>query len=296
MHYSLSRLSALDVRWADLYNANDPSFRWQHYNPFYQLIVAMEGTVRIAASEKRYELHTGESLLLLPWEPHTGWNHGQQQGQFFWTQFSCSPDIMPFQSAHPPGLNSVHAEKTELRTQLASHDDLIVIPKQHLSRRRFELLQLFEQLVTESNTPKGYFRYHQTLLLGEILRLIATDFLEQSHHETSFTTSFITYRKLVNYLNNFYEQDVSKSKLESAIDRKYEYLCQVFKKYADTTIVQYVHQLRIQRAKYLLLHSHKSVGEIAEAIGFQDPFYFSRVFKSLEGVSPQHFRNRQQPE
>ncbi|WP_281890525.1 AraC family transcriptional regulator [Paenibacillus sp. YYML68] len=291
MYYSLSRLSSLDVKWAGLYDASSPSFQWNHYNPYYQLIAAVEGPVHIDAGQQQHTLRTGESLLLLPWEPHTGWNHGERQGQFFWTQFSCSPDISVF---HTEGadLKIVHAEKTELRTTHASHEDLLVIPKLHLSNQRFRLLGLFEQLVAASNTPQGYFRFQQTLLLSEILRLIATSFLEQSDQDTSFPTSYITYRKLVNYLNNEYENEISTEDLEQAIDRKYGYLCHVFKKYADTTIVSYLHELRVQRAKYLLLHSDKSVGEIANEVGYQDPFYFSRIFKRLEGLSPQHYRNR----
>ena len=132
----------------------------------------------------------------------------------------------------------------------------------------------------------------QTLLLGEIVSSIATDFMESSHRDTAFPASYGTYRRLVNHLNNFYEQDLGKMTLEKELDRTYEYLCQVFRKYAGTTIVHYVHQLRVQRAKYLLLHSDQSVGEIAEKVGFRDAFYFSRVFKRLEGLSPQHYRDR----
>lgn len=49
------------------------------------------------------------------------------------------------------------------------------------------MLELFGKLVSESNAPKGYFRFHQTLLLGEILRSIANDFLEQSHRNSVFS-------------------------------------------------------------------------------------------------------------
>jgi len=291
MYYSLSRLSALDVKWADLFDANSPSFQWHHENPFYQLIVAADGPVRIEADRKRYTLRSGESLLLMPWERHTGWNRGERQGTFFWTQFSCDPPIRPFLSAEAPDLKIVHAEKTELRTAAASHEDPIVVPKLYLSQRRFPLLGLFEQLVAETNAPKGYFRFRQTLLLGEMLRSLAADFLEQSHRDTAFPASYVTYRKLVNVLNNSFAKEVGKDMLEERLDRKYEYLCQVFKRYAGTTIVQYVHALRVQRAKHLLSSSDKSVGDIAEEVGFQDAFYFSRIFKRLEGLSPQQYRN-----
>jgi YesN/AraC family two-component response regulator len=128
-------------------------------------------------------------------------------------------------------------------------------------------------------------------LLAEMLQLIASDFLEQSHLDTSFPASHTTFRNLVNYLNNFYQSDIPKEKLESGMNRKYEYLCQVFKRYANTNIHHYMHQLRTQRAKYLLHNTAKSVKAIAEEIGYQDPFYFSRMFKKIAGVAPQHYRD-----
>ncbi|MFS0726670.1 helix-turn-helix transcriptional regulator [Paenibacillus sp. 1P07SE] len=290
MYYSLSRLSALDIRWTNLFDASSASFRWSHANPYYQLIVASDAPVWIDVSGTRYELRTGESLLLLPWEQHTGWNMQEKQGTFYWVQFACAPALKTFDPEAAIDLNIIHSEKTELRTTSAAHEDLLILPKIHLPRQRFQLLSLFERLVQCSEEPHGYFRFQQSLLLGEILGLIAGDLLDSREHAASFSPSYHTYRRLVNLLNNGYEKEMSKERMEQEMDRKYEYLCQVFKKYAGITIVQYLHQLRIQRAKHLLLHSDKSVGDIAFEVGFQDAFYFSRIFKRLEGLSPLHFR------
>jgi YesN/AraC family two-component response regulator len=83
---------------------------------------------------------------------------------------------------------------------------------------------------------------------------------------------------------------IAKETLERVTDRKYEYLCQVFKKYSGITILGYVHQLRMQQAKHLLTNTHRSVQEIGESLGYPDPFYFSRLFKKYEGCSPKQYR------
>ncbi|MBD0380899.1 AraC family transcriptional regulator [Paenibacillus sedimenti] len=291
MYYSLSRLSRLDIKWADLFDANSPNFFGQHHNPYYELIVIADGVVHLQTAGTPMTLHAGESLMLMPWETHTGWNSDKRQGQFFWVQFSSDPALGEFGLDRASELNIVHAERTELRTAEIHHEDLLVLPRQFRTSQRYKLLGLFEELVETMKQPKGYFRFHASLLLGEILRLMAGDFLEQSHLDTSFPASYITFRNLVNYLNNFYESDISKETLERLLDRKYEYLCQVFKKYAGTNIHHYVHQLRSQRAKYLLHNTEKSVKAIAEELGYQDPFYFSRMFKKIEGIAPQQYRN-----
>lgn len=291
MYYALSRLSKLDVKWADLFDANNSTFFGRHHNPYYELIVIADGTVHLQTNEARMTLEAGESLVMMPWESHSGWNSHERQGQFFWVQFSCDPGLNEFVLDRASELNIVHAERTELRTTEILHEDLLVLPRQFRSLQRYKLLGLFEELVETMKQPKGYFRFHATLLLGEILRLMASSFLEQSHLDTSFPTSYLTFRKLVNHLNNFYESDISKETLERVLERKYEYLCQVFKKYAGTNIHHYIHQLKTQHAKHLLRNTAKSVKEIAEEVGYPDPFYFSRMFKKIEGVAPQHYRN-----
>ncbi|WP_284645363.1 AraC family transcriptional regulator [Paenibacillus silviterrae] len=295
MYYSMSRLSVPDVKWADLFDANaNTTFFNKHYNPYYELIVAAEGTVHLEAGDNRFVLQAGDSLLLRPWEQHTGWSPKERQGTFYWAQFSCHPGLNEFALHQAPDLTIVHAERTELRTVDFSHEDLVILPRWHRSRHRYKLLSRFEELLETMKEPRGYFRYQSTLHLAEILGFIANDFLEQSHLDTDFPISYITFRRLVNYLNNVYESDLKRAKLEQAQGYKYEYLCQVFKKYAGTTMNHYLQQLRVQRAKHLLRHTGKSVQEIAQEVGYADPFYFSRLFKKIEGVSPLHYREDRQ--
>jgi len=56
---------------------------------------------------------------------------------------------------------------------------------------------------------------------------------------------------------------------------------------------EYLTRLRLARAKSLLVRSEDSVLEVARQCGFEDPFYFSRVFQKVEGLSPSAFRMQQ---
>ena len=49
-------------------------------------------------------------------------------------------------------------------------------------------------------------------------------------------------------------------------------------------------QLRIQRAKELLADETMTVSEIAEIVGYNDYFYFIKVFKKVQGISPSKYR------
>ncbi|RXZ79552.1 helix-turn-helix domain-containing protein [Paenibacillaceae bacterium] len=296
MYYSMSRLSVKDVKWTDLFNVKlNPSFFNKHDNPYYELIVVAEGAVNLEVDGARTILQAGDSLLLRPWELHNGWNPNERQGKFFWAQFSCTPEMEIIDARRLAELDVVHTERTELRTVEFGHEDLLILPRLHNNKQPYKLLSRFEELVDTMKQPKGYFRYQSTLLISEMLGFIANDFLEQSHLDTNFPVSYFTFRKLVNHLNNFYETELtSGEKLEQAMDYKYEYLCQVFKKYTGIPMSRYTQQLRVQRAKHFLRNSSMSIQEIAQEVGYPDQFYFSRLFKKLEGVAPQHYRDFKQ--
>ncbi|MBQ9031572.1 MAG: HAD-IA family hydrolase [Parasporobacterium sp.] len=65
----------------------------------------------------------------------------------------------------------------------------------------------------------------------------------------------------------------------------------LFREQTGCSLLQYYQKLKVQLAKQLLLQNKSimSVTEIASKCGFDDPYYFSRVFKKVEGVSPMQF-------
>ncbi|OUS73971.1 hypothetical protein B1748_21755 [Paenibacillus sp. MY03] len=292
MYYSMSRLSTLDVRWADLFDAGtNTTFFDQHYNPYYELIVVADGNVNLEAGGIQTLLQPGDSLLLCPWEQHKGIVSEFKQGKFYWAQFSCTPGMNNFNVNRLSDLDFVHVERTELQTVEISHEDLLILPRLYRNKQCYKLLSRFEDLADTMKQPRGYFRFQSTLILSEMIASIATDFLEQSHLDTSFPVSYFTFRKLANHLNNDYVSELNGESLERTLDYKYEYLCQIFKKYTGISMTRYIQLLRIQRAKHLLDHTGKSIQEISLEVGYSDPFYFSRLFKKLEGVAPQHYRD-----
>lgn len=60
--------------------------------------------------------------------------------------------------------------------------------------------------------------------------------------------------------------------------------------------IKYILKKQVMRAKELLSHKNLSIKHIALEVGFEDPYYFSRLFKKYEGVSPVEFRKLFYPE
>jgi len=80
--------------------------------------------------------------------------------------------------------------------------------------------------------------------------------------------------------------------MAAAMDLSPEYFAKRFRKAFDCTPRRYLNRRRIAKAKQLLLSTTLSSKEICFQCGFRDPYYFSRLFKQLEGLSARAYRKR----
>jgi AraC-like DNA-binding protein len=82
----------------------------------------------------------------------------------------------------------------------------------------------------------------------------------------------------------------------------YDYVRKLFKKETGITPHEYLVQSRMQLAKELILsgmsnqYSNYTISQLAEACGFSEPLYFSRVFKANFGISPALYKERSKKE
>lgn len=70
------------------------------------------------------------------------------------------------------------------------------------------------------------------------------------------------------------------------------YICKIFQQCTGKTVLNYINVVRVQKAVEKLISTNDSVTNIAFAVGFQDLNYFSRIFKSVMGVSPTDVRKK----
>ncbi|MEZ5038708.1 MAG: AraC family transcriptional regulator [Saprospiraceae bacterium] len=66
------------------------------------------------------------------------------------------------------------------------------------------------------------------------------------------------------------------------------------KKWTGLSTTYYIRSVRLQRAKYLLVHTDLNITQVAFEVGFRDPSYFTRVFDDSFGICPKNFRKRWQ--
>lgn len=91
------------------------------------------------------------------------------------------------------------------------------------------------------------------------------------------------------YITEHVEERLSLNDVASYFSISPNYLSQLFKKYSESGFSEYISQQKISRAKDLMTEGNLKVYEIAEILGFESAFYFSKVFKKVTGMTPRDY-------
>lgn len=96
--------------------------------------------------------------------------------------------------------------------------------------------------------------------------------------------------QILSYLNANYAKDISLQSLSDEIHLSKNYISHLFKKETGFSYSGYLEELRIRKSKELLRNSDLPIAKICEATGFNDYFYFIKVFKKVVGCTPNQYR------
>jgi two-component system response regulator YesN len=91
------------------------------------------------------------------------------------------------------------------------------------------------------------------------------------------------------YIDEHIEDKLSLNDIASIFGLSPNYLSLLFKKDSDIGFSEYITQKKISRAKVLIASSDLKIYEISDLLGFENAFYFSKVFKKVEGCSPREY-------
>ncbi|GGD57083.1 helix-turn-helix domain-containing protein [Paenibacillus nasutitermitis] len=102
-----------------------------------------------------------------------------------------------------------------------------------------------------------------------------------------------SHRSIIKKTMHYMEQECKSASLQSVAQKVYmtpTYLSLLFKLNTGKTFIEHLTDIRIDKAKELLKMAHYKNYEVAEQVGYQDPRYFSQIFKKKVGLSPSEYR------
>ena len=145
-------------------------------------------------------------------------------------------------------------------------------------RARTDYLATLMQISTYEQLRKWFLEK-----VAEACRNIITKREEQTNGVIAKAKAFI---------EDNYSKDISLDDVSRKVDISPYYFSKLFKEETGENFIEYLTNIRIERAKKLLLNKDISIKSICATAGYSDPNYFSRIFKKQVGLTPTEYRER----
>ena len=117
--------------------------------------------------------------------------------------------------------------------------------------------------------------------------MIYVDNVMKSKHEKHYLVKLIDKYIAENYKNSF-----TIAEMANDLEVSSGYISRIYKQKTGKTIIETINRYRVEKAKTFLKDTTMKIYEVAEAVGIEDPAYFTTVFIKYTGINPSEFRSR----
>ncbi|RMD73607.1 MAG: AraC family transcriptional regulator [Lentisphaerae bacterium] len=150
-------------------------------------------------------------------------------------------------------------------------------------------IALMPKIIQLMNAPPSP-RHLATIQKG-LVELIEP-FLPESWEQLMNSHQLHRIMPVIQYLQEHLDRALHLPSLAKLVNLNPVYLSNLFTQVVGQSPRRYQRQLRMRKARILLTNLNLTIAEVAELCGYQDPLYFSRVFRNIHGVSPSTYRKR----
>lgn len=247
---------------------------------FWEMVYIDSGNVHITAGKHRHTLSQGEVIFHKPNEFHTISSDGKTPSNVFIITFATTSKNMAF----------FKNKKTYIPQNLRHYIKTLL----NEGKRTFDLPvnnpQLYELKLSES-APFGGQQIIRSTLEQLLIMLIREEqssnkshiFLDKESMDNHLVNSVI---KILN--ENIYRR-ISVDEICRKLNYSKTYISKIFNKHCGCTIIEYYTNLKIKEAKKLIRQGNLSFTEISDMLKFNNPHYFSRVFKKSTNMTPREY-------
>ena len=247
---------------------------------FWEMVYIDKGRVQVKRDEEELVLSQGEIIFHKPNEFHSI-KAFHSEPNFFVLSFVCSSPLMScFEKYH------THLNKTLLgfiSSIIQEAEYSYEIPKND---------PLLKKLVKKETAPIGGEQLIKTYLEQFLILLVRN--IQKTETTSVFPTKESLETQLVSsakaLLKEKAEENFRVNDLCLALGYSKSYLSKLFHEQTGETIALYAVKQKIKRAKQLIREGNENFAQISDRLSFDNPQYFSRVFKRITGMTPTEFK------
>ncbi|MFK4439014.1 AraC family transcriptional regulator [Paenibacillus sp. RC21] len=262
---------------------------WKHMSRSienFELILGVHEKVYIREEQEHFEIGEGDIVLLYPGRTHGGYQESLPGVTFYWFHFDVptTPNVLSNEE--------MKQETRVMDAHLQRHGFVrdIYIPQCVRAGNGDRIHIIVNQILHVANSH--YLTYHSvnylfTSLLIEISEL-ALSSLTSSPASPQGNVSF---NKIIEWTRIHAEEPITVTDLARKFNYNKDYISRLFKQNTGMRPLEFIHSIRINKAKELISRTDMSIKQVAEEAGYTDEKYFMRMFKKIVNMTPSQYRN-----
>ncbi|MBQ8199991.1 MAG: AraC family transcriptional regulator [Lachnospiraceae bacterium] len=231
----------------------------------FQLLYIASGKAHFHFDGKEQIVTAGHMVLYRPKEPQKYEYYGEDQTEVYWVHFT--------------GGNVTNI----LRSYGITDNKKVFYCGSGLDYKN-----LFRSMINELQMCKENYAEMLEMYLRQIFIMLKRYFTDSLKTDNTHVIEEID--KATIYFNEHYSEEISIEEYAQNNHFSVSWFIRNFKHCTGSTPMQYILSKRIYNAEILLHDSTYNVTEIAEIVGYENPLYFSRIFKKVKGLSPSEYR------
>jgi len=209
-----------------------------------------------------------------------------QNGEDAWTYIQKQPPQVVFTDISMPIMDGIELANRIFESMSFIHC-VILSGYADFSYARSAMRYGVEDYLLKPINPK---ELQETLSRLEMTLLAAKENLQTTPTDSGYTPEEIV-SLVKEYVQKHYAGDISLATLSEKLGFSSSYLTKIFNKIEGTTPSKYIRDYRMNIAKQLLNEPGASINTVSAAVGYPDPFHFSKTFKQTFGISPSEYRD-----
>lgn len=231
----------------------------------WQLLYIAAGKAHFHFGDEERIVHAGHMVLYRPKEPQRYEYYAEDQTEVYWVHFTGG-------------------NVTNLLRSYGINDK----QKVFYCGSGLEYQALFRFMIEELQMCRDSYREMLEMYLRQIFIRMQRYFKTSIKNDNSHAANEID--KAVSYFSEHYSEQINIDEYAEKRHVSTSWFIRNFKLYTGFTPMQYILSKRIYNAEILLQNTQYNITEIAQIIGYDNPLYFSRIFKKMKGISPSEYR------
>lgn len=260
----------------------------------YILYIIRKGSMYIIEDGQKYVLTEGDCFLLDPRYIHEGYKASYCEYYYIHFQHAeiCRIEELLKDSVLQKILNkrNDYLQSNSFSYDIYIEEKLLIPKKYHFSNYNsfITTICLLNSAIEQNKNQIENYKILCSCKVLEVFIEIARSFVftEIENLSSGVPKSYKKIQELLKYLNTEYSRKITSSTIEKQFDCNFDYMNRIFKKLTQKTIFTYLNTVRIDHAKELISTTSLKLSEIGCSVGFNDEYYFSKVFKKYTGIPP----------